>query len=101
MQIGVVSQSTDQSLDPAAIARLVESAGIESLFFGEHSHIPAVRTTPFPAGDGTLPPGVERTLDLFVALTMAAQATTELRLGTGICQVVQRDPIYAAKEVAS
>src|SRR5579872_7289078 len=83
------------------MARLVEAAGVESLFFGEHSHIPASRETPYPGGDGTLPAGYARTLDLFVVLTEAALATSELRLGTGICQVVQRDPILTAKEVAS
>ena len=80
---------------------MVESAGLESLLFGEHSHIPASRETPYPGGDGTMPPGYERLLDLFVVLTMAAGATTDLKIGTGICQVVQRDPILTAKAVAT
>jgi probable F420-dependent oxidoreductase len=101
VHIGVLSNTSDWSLDAAAMATLVESAGIESLFIGEHSHIPASRETPYPGGDGTMPPGYERTLDLFVALTMAATATTDLKLGTGICQIVQRDPILTAKAVAS
>ena len=101
MHIGVLSNSSDWSLDAATMARLVESAGIESLFFGEHSHIPASRETPYPGGDGTMPAGYERTLDLFVVLTMAAAATSDLRVGTGICQLVQRDPILTAKAVAS
>jgi probable F420-dependent oxidoreductase len=101
VHIGVLSNTSDWSLDAATMARMVESAGIESLFFGEHSHIPASRETPYPGGDGTMPPGYERTLDLFVALTMAAAATTDLRVGTGICQLVQRDPIITAKAVAS
>jgi probable F420-dependent oxidoreductase len=41
------------------------------------------------------------TLDLFVALTAAATATKTLRIGCGICLVIQRDPIVLAKEVAS
>jgi len=101
VHIGVITQVTDRSLDATTVARVVEAAGIESLFFGEHSHIPASRETPYPGGDGTMPAGYERTLDLFVVLTQAALATSELRLGTGICQVVQRDPILTAKEVAS
>ena len=101
MHIGVLSNTSDWSLDAAAMAKLVEAAGIESLFFGEHSHIPASRVTPYPGGDGTMPPGYERTLDLFVAPTMAATASTDLRLGTGICQIVQGDPILTAKAVAS
>ena len=39
--------------------------------------------------------------DLFVALTAAAAATSTLRVGSGICLVIQRDPIVTAKEVAS
>ena len=41
------------------------------------------------------------TYDPFVALTAAACATTTLKVGTGICLVIQRDPIHTAKEVAS
>jgi probable F420-dependent oxidoreductase len=40
-------------------------------------------------------------LDLFVALSAAATATSTLRIGSGICLVVERDPITTAKEVAS
>jgi probable F420-dependent oxidoreductase len=101
MEIGVLTQSTDQSLDATTIATIVELAGIESLFFGEHSHIPTSRETPYPGGDGTLPPGYDRTHDLIVVLTMAAIATTDLKIGTGILQIVQRDPIHTAKAMAS
>jgi len=102
VEIGILSNSADWSLDPAATARMVESAGIESLFLGEHSHIPASRESPYP-GDpsGDMPTGYERTYDLFVALTAAALATTDLKVGSGICQLVQRDPILTAKAVAS
>ncbi len=41
------------------------------------------------------------TYDLFVALTHAAAATSRLRIGSGICLVIERDPIITAKEVAS
>jgi probable F420-dependent oxidoreductase len=102
VQIGILSNSADWSLDPATTARMVESAGFESLFLGEHSHIPASRESPYP-GDpsGAMPAGYERTYDLFVALTAAALATTDLKVGSGICQLVQRDPILTAKAVAS
>jgi probable F420-dependent oxidoreductase len=36
-----------------------------------------------------------------VALSAAAAATSRLRIGSGICLVIQRDPIHTAKEVAS
>ena len=102
MEIGVLTNCADWSLDAATMAVMAESAGFDSIHFGEHSHIPASRETPYPGGEnGTMPAGYERTLDLFVVLTMAAAATTNIKLGTGICQIVQRDPIVTAKEVAS
>jgi probable F420-dependent oxidoreductase len=100
MKLGAAVFPTDETLAPQEVARLCEERGFESLWFPEHTHIPASRETPYPAG-GDLPSMYWRTLDPFVALTAAAAATTELRLGTGICLVVERDPITTAKEVAS
>ena len=68
--------------------------------FPEHTHIPRAAQTPYPAG-GELPPEYSRTYDPFVALTAAAAATERLTIGTGICLVIERDPIITAKEVAS
>jgi probable F420-dependent oxidoreductase len=79
---------------------MAEERGFESLLFPEHTHIPAARQTPYPAG-GELPPEYSRLYDPFVALTAAAAATERIRIGTGICLVIQRDPIVTAKEVAS
>ena len=66
----------------------------------EHTHIPVARTTPYPAG-GDLPAQYSHSLDPFVALSAAATVTTRLKLGTGVCLVVEQDPITLAKEVAS
>ena len=101
MHIGISTSCADHSLAPATVARMVEEAGFETVAFGEHTHIPAARETPYPGGDGTLPAGYERLHDLIVVLTLAAIATTRVKLGTGILQVVQRDPILTAKAVAS
>jgi probable F420-dependent oxidoreductase len=100
MDIGVALFPTHDAIDPGAVARLVEERGYESLFFPEHSHIPASRLTPTPGGT-ELPRKYWHTYDLFVAMTAAAVSTTRLRIGSGICLVVQRDPILTAKEVAS
>jgi probable F420-dependent oxidoreductase len=100
MQFGIAVFPTDYAADPATIARLVEERGFESLFFPEHTHIPASRRTPYPGG-GELPPDYSHTLDPFVALTAAAMATERLLVATGICLVVERDPVTTAKEVAS
>jgi probable F420-dependent oxidoreductase len=100
MRFGVAVFPTDYAADPATIGRLVEERGFESLFFPEHTHIPVSRRTPYPAG-GELPREYSRTYDPFVALTAAAAATEKLLVATGICLVIQRDPIITAKEVAS
>jgi probable F420-dependent oxidoreductase len=91
---------TDYAIRPDDLARAVEERGFESLWFPEHTHIPASRITPWPGG-ADLPPEYWHTYDPFIALTAAAAVTTRLRLGTGICLVMERDPITTAKEVAS
>jgi probable F420-dependent oxidoreductase len=100
MKFGIAMFPTDYAEDPATIARAAEERGFESLFFPEHTHIPASRITPYPAG-GELPKEYSHTLDPFVALTAAAMATERLNVATGICLVIERDPIVTAKEVAS
>jgi probable F420-dependent oxidoreductase len=100
MKLAAAVFPTDETLLPHEVARLCEERGFESLWFPEHTHIPASRATPYPAG-GDLPSMYWRSLDPFVALTAAAMATSTLRLGTAICLVVERDPIVTAKAVAS
>ncbi len=100
MKHGVFMFPTHDAIDPSSLAQLTEEYGFESLFFPEHSHIPASRLTPFPLG-GELPRQYSHTFDLFVALTAAALGSTRLLIGSGICLVAQRDPIHCAKEVAS
>ncbi len=100
MLYGVLMFSTDYAIRPDALARLVEERGFESLWFPEHTHIPASRRSPWPGGPD-LPKEYWHTYDPFVALTAAAAATTRLKLATGICLIIERDPITTAKEVAS
>jgi probable F420-dependent oxidoreductase len=100
MEFGIGYFPTHDAVSPGEIARLAEDRGHESLFFAEHTHIPASRESEYPGG-GDLPRKYIHTYDLFVALTAAAQATSSLRIGSGICLVIERDPITTAKEVAS
>ncbi|HKQ76141.1 MAG TPA: LLM class F420-dependent oxidoreductase [Blastocatellia bacterium] len=100
MQYGIAMFTTDYAIRPDELAREVEQRGFESIWFPEHTHIPASRRTPYPAG-GDLPREYWHTYDPFIALTAAAAATTRLRLATGICLLIERDPIVTAKEVAS
>src|ERR1700709_170749 len=100
MPFGVAIFPTHDAPAPATLAREVESRGFESLLFPEHTHIPTSRRSPYPGG-GELPRQYVHTYDPFVALTAAAMATDRLKIGTGVCLVVERDPITTAKEVAS
>jgi probable F420-dependent oxidoreductase len=97
MQTGLAVFATHDALDPGNIARLAEERGHDALYFPEHTHIP--RGTQHPRGE--LARHYAHTYDLFVAVTAALAATTRLRVGSGICLIIQRDPITTAKEVAS
>jgi probable F420-dependent oxidoreductase len=101
MEFGVGYFPTHDGIGPGTVARLVEERGQDALFFAEHTHIPASRLSPWGDGTRELPRKYAHTYDLFVALTAAAEATSRLRIGSGVCLVVERDPIITAKEVAS
>ena len=100
MKYGVAMFPTDYAIQADALARELEAHGFESLWLPEHTHIPTSRKSPWPGG-ADLPRDYWHTLDPFVALGAAAAVTTTLMLGTGICLVIERDPIILAKEVAS
>src|SRR4051795_3413208 len=98
--IGITIFATDTSIDIVELAKEVEARGFESLFVPEHTHIPASRKTPYPAGE-PLPPEYYRTLDPFSALAAAAAVTERINVGTGICLVGQHHEINLAKQVAT
>jgi probable F420-dependent oxidoreductase len=100
MQFGIAIFPTDLSIGVGELVREVEDRGFESFWVPEHTHIPVSRRTPYPAG-GELPEMYKRTLDPFVALTIAAENSSRLLLGFGIVLIVERDPITTAKAVAS
>ena len=100
MFFGVSMFATDYAIRPDDLARLLEERGFESMWVPEHSHIPASRRSPWPGG-ADLPKEYWHTYDPFLALTAAATVTKNLKLGTGICLMIERDPIITAKEVAS
>jgi probable F420-dependent oxidoreductase len=100
MKCGVAIFPTDYAMRPDEVARAAEQRGFESIFFPEHTHIPTSRRSPYARG-GELPPEYFHTVDLFVSMTAAAVATTRIKLASGICLVIEHDPILLAKEVAS
>ena len=100
MHFGVSMFHTDYSIPAVELAKALEARGFESMWAPEHSHIPVPRKTPFPGG-GELPRPYYEVMDPFVVLSAAAVVTKTLKLATGVCLVVQRDPIQTAKLVAS
>jgi probable F420-dependent oxidoreductase len=78
-----------------AACRTAESAGFESLWAGEHVVLPDPQVPPSPMAPH------DPALDPIVALTVAAVATTTIRIATGIVILPQRNPVVFAKQVAS
>lgn len=99
VNFGIVAIPTHYTIQPAEMARWMEDNGFESLFFGEHSHIPTSRESQFPGG-GKLPQYYKEFFDPFVGLSAAAAVTTTLKIGTSVCLVPEHNPITLAKQVA-
>jgi probable F420-dependent oxidoreductase len=102
-RIGITLLSADFAIRPDDLAREAEARGFESLWLPEHSNIPISRESPWPGSlDGApLPPEYSHLHDALVALSMAAAVTTELRLGTSVLLLAQRDAVWTAKQLAT
>jgi probable F420-dependent oxidoreductase len=100
MHCGVTMFPTDYAIQPQDLAAEAEARGFESMWLPEHSHIPTSRKSPWPGG-GDLPKNYYDSYDPFVSLAAAAAVTKKIKLGTGICLVIERDPIHTAKEVST
>jgi probable F420-dependent oxidoreductase len=101
MKVGLQAFVTETTANPANIARKAEALGFDSMFIPEHAIIPIHHRTRYPLGDGSIPDVYAHMPDPFVALALAAGATSRLKLGTGICLVPERDPILMAKEIST
>ena len=100
MHLGIFSYNTEYGARPDDLAKACEERGFESLWVGEHTHIPASRKSPYPGGD-PLPRPYYHMADPFVSLMAAAAVTTTLKLGTGVSLVIEHDPIVLAKTVST
>ena len=118
MKTGIKYYCTDEDFPPLDFARMVEDEGIESIWLPDHSHVPVDSLVPVEdkaqyggaEGDrnfagshspGGLPREYYRNYDQLTAIAMMGAVTSTVLFGTGICLVVQRDPIYLAKEVTT
>ena len=103
MKIGVFSILPDMAADPAVVARHAEQLGFDSYWVPDHTVLPVTYSDQYP---GVRPgePGPDylwQMPDPLIALTRAATATSTILLGTGIILVPERNPLLAAKMVAS
>lgn len=100
MHLGFSSMNTADDPAPDLLAKTLEEAGFESLWYGEHSHIPVSRLTPYPAG-GELPEPYKKMMDPYLSLMAAAAATSTLKLGTGIALLMERELFSQTKTIAT
>jgi len=100
MQFGVHVFPTESSMQPDELARAAEERGLDSVWFSEHTHIP-VRFLNSPENTSPLPDYYWQTYDIFVSMTLAMAATKNIKVGSGVALVIERDPIFLAKEAAT
>jgi probable F420-dependent oxidoreductase len=100
MKLGVFSFNTEYTMRADELAIAAEERGFESVWFPEHTHIPASRLSPWP-GNGPLPKEYIHMSDPFTSAAAAAVVTKTIKIGTGICLVVEHDPLALAKTVAT
>lgn len=120
MKTGIHFHCTDEAFPPLDFARMVEDEGIESIWLPDHSHVPVASRVPVEDkaqyggvegqleksfakshSPGGLPREYYRNYDQLIAIAMMGAVTKTVLFGTGICLVVQRDPLILAKEVAT
>jgi probable F420-dependent oxidoreductase len=92
--------NTLEDMRPDVLGRELEDRGFDSLWYGEHSHIPVSRLTPYPAG-GEMPDQYRRMMDPFLSLQLATTSTTRLRVGTGVALPLEHDLLDLAKTVTT
>src|SRR5262249_796500 len=101
VKFGLLCYNTDDGVEPVALGKRAEEMGFESIFVPDHSHIPVKRASKFPMPPWEMPRQYYRMRDPFITLAGIAAVTSRIRLGTGICLVIERDPITLAKMTAT
>lgn len=103
MKIGV--QTGFSGITPpeliADFGRIIEERGFHSIWVPEHVVFFRDYASRYPYSEnGKLPGNPDGVMEPLTALTFLAAHTERVRLGTGVCLVPQRNPIYTAKQVA-
>lgn len=106
MKVGLFAPLGNGNSTPAllrTLGREAEARGFESIWVAEHVVLFDQYDSVYPySPDGKFPGGAETgLLEPLTALTYLAAVTDRIRLGTGICLVPQRNPVYTAKSVST
>ena len=106
MKVGLFAPFTNPFATPEYIQAMgsgAEERGFDSIWMAEHVVLFDEYASQYPyAADGRIPvPTESGMLDPFPALSFLAACTKTIRLGTGICLLPQRNPVYTAKEAAT
>ena len=106
MKIGAVASCFAPQTDPdqlVQLARDLDERGFDSLWFGEHVLLFDEMEFPYPgSADGRLPiPEGQGAPDQVAMIGFLASQTKQLRFGTSISLIPQRNPVYTAKEWAT
>jgi probable F420-dependent oxidoreductase len=97
---GVTAYINDKSLGIVEFATTAERLGFESIWLGEHDHLPVASVHPWV--EGGEPPDIYRRFpDPFTLFAAAAAVTEELRFGTSVSLIAEHQPLYFAKQVAT
>jgi probable F420-dependent oxidoreductase len=100
MLLGFSSMNTDDGIRPDVLAVALEERGFDSLWIGEHPHLPATGNTSYSLG-GQLPRSYRRMMDPYLSLLAAATASRRLTIATGVALCLERDLFVHAKEIAT
>mgnify|MGYP000066546023 FL=1 len=107
MKFGLMSANLMGNVEGLAageLARTAEEVGFHSIWAVEHAVVPVEYASTYPYDEGgRLFKGTSQLdhSDPLIWLAFAAAATTNIRLATGILILPQRNPLIAAKEIAS
>ena len=106
MKIGLFAAMSNPITTPEyldALGRAADERGFASLWVAEHVVLFDEYASRYPySADGQIPAGGEHgILEPFTALSFLAACTRRIRLGTGICLLPQRNPVYTAKQVSA
>jgi len=101
MKIGTAVPLPAYNIDPAFMAKKAEDLGFDSIWYAEHPAVPVHSDSPFPSTGGEIPWTYSHFTDPYIALARASAVTKDIKLGTGITLVPERNPLLLAKEVAA